>query len=103
VTFDVARTLKGRHVARVTIKQFGRSDVALGRIPGMPTYAPGEEIVVFLRAESRAGSRPSGWKTASIASNAARAGAPPATAAAIRTPTSTRFSASRAARRAAMR
>jgi len=55
VTFDVARTLKGPHAARVTIKQFGRSDIALGRIPGMPTYAPGEEVVVFLRPESRRG------------------------------------------------
>ena len=55
VTFDVTRTLKGKHEARMTIKQFGRSDTALGRIPGLPAYVPGEEVVVFLRPESRRG------------------------------------------------
>jgi hypothetical protein len=55
VTFDVTRTLKGERAARVTVKQFGRADGAIGRIPGVPLYAPGEEVIVFLRPEGARG------------------------------------------------
>ena len=59
VTFVVARTLKGRADARVTIKQLGNSAAtsgdAIARIPGLPRYTPGEELVVFLRAGSERG------------------------------------------------
>jgi len=48
------------------------------RIPGMPTYAPGEEIVVFLRAESRRGfHEPVGLEDGVYRVKRTRAGAPP--------------------------
>jgi len=48
----VSRTLKGEQAARVTVKQFGRAEGTIGRVPGVPTYRQGEELVVFLRPET---------------------------------------------------
>lgn len=59
VTLEVAETLKGAAAGRVTIKQLGAAeplpDGALGGFAGLPRYAVGEEVVLFLRAESAAG------------------------------------------------
>jgi hypothetical protein len=59
VTLEVARTLKGRRTARLTLKQYGTaeplSDGTASRIPGLPAYGVGDEVVLFLRAESRRG------------------------------------------------
>lgn len=55
VTFEVRRTLKGADAPRVTIKQFGRSTDGIGRVPGLPSYVKGEEVVVFLRPDSARG------------------------------------------------
>lgn len=55
ITFAVRRTVKGAAASEVTIKQFGRSDQVVGRIPGQPSFTKGEELVVFLRPESRRG------------------------------------------------
>jgi hypothetical protein len=59
ITFDVSRTLKGRHRRRIRIKQYGTSgplpDGGVSRISGLPRYVVGEEAVVFLRAASRRG------------------------------------------------
>lgn len=58
-TIAVARTVKGTVGATLTIKQFGVAgplpDGAITRFPGMPRYAVGEEVVLFLRADSRRG------------------------------------------------
>lgn len=59
ITFDVARTLKGSGDRRVSIKQFGNCDAnsasAVGRVPDVPRYSSGEEVVVFLRRASGRG------------------------------------------------
>lgn len=59
ITLDVARTLKGRSTVRMTIKQYGVAeplpDGTITRVAGLPRYAVGEEIVLFLRGESRRG------------------------------------------------
>jgi hypothetical protein len=59
VTLDVARSLKGRAARRLTIKQYGAAtplaDGTLARVAGLPRWEPGEEVVLFLRAESRLG------------------------------------------------
>ena len=59
VTLDVVQTLKGRADGRVVFKQYGVTaplpDGVIARVPGLPHYAVGEEIVVFLRGESRRG------------------------------------------------
>jgi hypothetical protein len=59
VTLDVARTLKGPAIARTTIKQFGLSgplpDGTVARVPGLPRYAVGDEVVLFLHPESGRG------------------------------------------------
>jgi len=59
VTLDVIDTLKGDTTATLTFKQPGVShplpDGAIGRIAGLPTYAVGAEVVLFLHAESAAG------------------------------------------------
>jgi len=59
VTLDVARTLKGAVPRHLTIKQFGTAaplgDGSLTRIPGLPRYAVGEELVLFLRGDSARG------------------------------------------------
>lgn len=58
-TFAVAETLKGDDVPAFTIKQFGVAtplpDGTIARLAGLPTYAVGEEVVVFLRGASRRG------------------------------------------------
>lgn len=51
VTVEVARTLKGRRARHRTFKQFG----AAGRVPGMPQYRVGDQVVLFLHPESRRG------------------------------------------------
>jgi len=59
ITLDVARTLKGAVPRHLTIKQFGTaaplSDGTLTRIPGLPRYAVGDELVLFLRGDSARG------------------------------------------------
>ncbi len=59
VTFDVEKAVKGDGGRRLTIKQFGNSDASsttpIGRIPDLPTYSVGEELVVFLRRDSGRG------------------------------------------------
>ena len=59
ITLDVARTLKGAVPRHLTIKQFGTAaplgDGVLTRIPGLPRYAVGEELVLFLRGDSARG------------------------------------------------
>ena len=59
ITLDVARTLKGAVPRHLTIKQLGTaaplSDGVLTRIPGLPRYAVGEELVLFLRDDSAHG------------------------------------------------
>jgi hypothetical protein len=59
VTLAVARTVKGPAVRRLTLKQFGATeplpDGTVGRVAGLPRYAVGEEVVLFLRPESGRG------------------------------------------------
>jgi len=59
ITLDVAQTLKGRADRQVVFKQYGvvdpLPDGTVARVPGLPRYTVGEEIVVFLHAESRRG------------------------------------------------
>jgi hypothetical protein len=59
ITFDVARTLKGGRTSRLTIKQFGVAaalpDGTITRLAGLPQYRVGEEVVVFLHANSALG------------------------------------------------
>jgi hypothetical protein len=59
VTLDVARTLKGPGSAHVVFKQIGvidpLPDGTIARVPGLPRYAVGDEVVVFLRGESGRG------------------------------------------------
>ena len=59
VTLAVARTLKGPHNARLTIKQVGVAeplpDGTITRVAGLPRYRVGDEVVIFLHAESRRG------------------------------------------------
>jgi len=59
VTFAVDQVIKGTVGGTLTIKQFGTatrlSDGSLLRLPGLPTYATGDEMVVFLSGESEAG------------------------------------------------
>jgi hypothetical protein len=55
VSFTVKRTVKGAAAGAITVKQFGRSDQAIGRVPGQPSFTKGEELVVFLRPESGRG------------------------------------------------
>ena len=54
-----ARTLKGSVARQLTIKQFGTAaplgDGSLARIPGLPRYTVGEEVVLFLRGDSARG------------------------------------------------
>ena len=79
ITLDVARTVKGPAARRLTVKQFGVAeplpDGTAGHIAGLPRYAVGDEVVLFLRAESRRGlhepGRPrAGRRTASPARRA---------------------------------
>jgi hypothetical protein len=59
ITLDVARTLKGTASDTLTIKQYGvlqpLADGTIARIGGLPRYAVGEEVVLFLRGNSRLG------------------------------------------------
>jgi len=59
VTLEVRRGLKGVAAGNLTIKQFGDCSAAdlqpIGRVPGLPLYVPGEEIVFFLRGNSARG------------------------------------------------
>jgi hypothetical protein len=59
ITLHVAQTLKGAQRKQFTIKQYGVAeplpDGSVTRIAGLPRYAVGEEVVLFLHAESRRG------------------------------------------------
>src|SRR5262249_47327516 len=59
ITLTVVQTLKGPEAAQLMIKQYGvdapLSDGTVTRLSGMPQYRVGEEIVLFLRADSREG------------------------------------------------
>jgi hypothetical protein len=59
VTLHVERAFKGGSGAWLTIKQFGTTeplaDGSLGRIAGLPRFTVGEEVVLFLRGDSRHG------------------------------------------------
>jgi hypothetical protein len=57
-TFEVSEYLKGGGPRRLTFRQAGtpeRGTSDLGRIAGLTVFAPGNEYVVFLRPESKAG------------------------------------------------
>jgi hypothetical protein len=62
--FEVREYLKGGGPRTLRVRQAGtprREPNDLGRIAGLPVYVPGNEYVVFLRPESRAGlTSPSG-------------------------------------------
>ena len=56
--FEVSEYLKGDGQQRLTFRQVGtpgRDTSDLGRIAGLTVFAPGNEYVVFLRPESKAG------------------------------------------------
>jgi len=59
VTIAVSRALKGQVSGQLTIKQFGADeplpDGAIFVVAGLPRYALGEEIVLFLRGDSGRG------------------------------------------------
>ena len=59
ITFAVDHVIKGTVGGTLTIKQFGTtaplSDGSVLRLPGLPTYAPGDEMILFLSGESTAG------------------------------------------------
>lgn len=59
ITLAITRTVKGDVGDTLTIKQFGTveplPDGAVTRFPGMPRYTVGEEVLLFLRADSRRG------------------------------------------------
>ncbi len=59
VTLDVLQGLKGVSGSRLVVKQLGAAeplaDGALARVAGLPSYAVGEELVLFLRDDSRRG------------------------------------------------
>jgi len=57
-TFEVSEYLKGEGPRALTFRQVGtpeRGVSDLGRIAGLTVFAPGNEYVVFLRPESKAG------------------------------------------------
>ncbi len=57
-TFEVSEYLKGDGPRTLTFRQTGtpaRDVTDLGRIAGLTVFAPGNEYVVFLRPESKAG------------------------------------------------
>ena len=54
--FAVEEKLKGRLEDEITIKQYGGTTPSLSnRIAGIPEYAPGERVILFLYEESRYG------------------------------------------------
>src|SRR5437867_1673906 len=59
VTVAVARAVKGAVGTQLVFKQYGVSepldDGTVARVAGLPRYVVGEEIVLFLRADSRSG------------------------------------------------
>jgi hypothetical protein len=59
ITLSVIRVLKGPPVAQLTIKQYGVAeplpDGTITRVAGLPRYRVGEEVVLFLHADSRRG------------------------------------------------
>jgi hypothetical protein len=57
VTFAVSQSLKGEVLQKLTIKQLGgRSGGGkILRIPGLPLYREGEEVVLFLHGTSGGG------------------------------------------------
>lgn len=59
ITLAVVRTLKGPHAPQLTIKQYGVAeplpDGTITRVAGLPRYRVGEEVVLFLRADSGRG------------------------------------------------
>ncbi len=57
-TFEVSEYLKGEGPRTLTFRQAGtpeRDVTDLGRIAGLTVFAPGNEYVIFLRPESKAG------------------------------------------------
>jgi hypothetical protein len=59
ITVDAVEALKGTAAGRFVIKQFGvggpLADGTVMRIAGLPRYTAGEEVVLFLRPNSRLG------------------------------------------------
>ena len=56
IKFEVVEALKGNLGATHTLKQYGgMREHRLHRIAGIPTYTPGEEVILFLYAESEYG------------------------------------------------
>jgi len=59
ITLQIAQTLKGAQRKQLTIKQYGVAeplpDGSVARIAGLPRYAVGEEVVLFLHPDSRRG------------------------------------------------
>ena len=59
ITLTVERTIKGPHATEVTFKQFGVAeplpDGTITNPIGLPRYRIGDEVVLFLRQESRRG------------------------------------------------
>jgi hypothetical protein len=62
--FQVREVLKGRLTERVTIRQFGVREphptpdgklALVARVPGMPVYQPGQELLLFLIGDSALG------------------------------------------------
>jgi hypothetical protein len=57
-TFAVDEALKGTAAATIEIKQLGgdtSTDGAIYRVPALPSYAVGDEVILFLHPESREG------------------------------------------------
>jgi hypothetical protein len=59
ITVEIAECLKGDAWGRITFKQLGTSeplpDGAILRVPGLPRYDAGEELVLFLHEPSARG------------------------------------------------
>src|SRR5262249_33999090 len=59
ITLAVSRTLKGPATPELTFKQYGvaepLADGTITRVAGLPRYRVGEEVVLFLRGNSRRG------------------------------------------------
>lgn len=56
IEFEVVEALKGRLGETHTLKQYGGTVAGKShRIAGMPTYTPGEDVILFLYGESQYG------------------------------------------------
>lgn len=55
VTFVVIERIKGPVGGKITIKQIGAGTFGALKIPGLPTYAVGEEVLLFLHPNSQYG------------------------------------------------